>query len=120
MTNPFLLRWAKLYSNQTPAERALEPAIAALGVRYRTQHPLWALRVFPDFVLLDQRVVIEVDDPGHRRTLQRRKDAERTKKLRSHGWRVVRVTNEEVLEDPHAALRRVLEPIEPALYPKPE
>lgn len=95
-------RWSRLYGQPTPAERALEPAIAALGVPYRFQHPLWALAVFPDFVLLQQRVVIEVDDPSHDARAKKRKDEERTRKLRDAGWTVARCTNEDVLRDPLA------------------
>ena len=104
----FLARWAKLYSDPTPAERALEPVVASLGVRYRFQHPLWALGVFPDFVLLDDRVVIEVDDPSHFTAKGRTRDEERTKKLTNAGWTVVRCTNAEALSDPGAALTRML------------
>jgi very-short-patch-repair endonuclease len=104
----FLSRWARLYANPTDAERALEPAVAALGIPYRFQHPLWGLRVFPDFVLPRHKIVIEVDDPGHNRSAQRKKDAERTEKLNRAGWRVARCTNEEAEEDPHGAVRRML------------
>ncbi len=121
--NTFLSRWAKLYAQQTPAEAALEPAIAKLGVRYRFQHPLWGLRLFPDFVLLDHRVIIEVDDPSHRTTKKRREDAERTARLQAAGWRVVRCWNEEALEDPHGTLARILSPLKlslPVQAPQPE
>ena len=104
----FLLRWAKLYSNPTEAESSLEPAIAALGIPYRFQHPLWGLKLFPDFVLPRHKVVIEVDDPGHNRSAQRKRDAERTEKLNRAGWRVLRCTNDEALDDPHGAVRRML------------
>lgn len=107
MSSPFLLRnWAKLYSQQTPAEAALEPAIASLGVPYRFQHPVWAAGLFPDFALLDQRLVIEVDDKSHRR--KTKADAERTAKLERLGWRVVRCTNEEALEAPHNTVDRMM------------
>lgn len=111
MRDMFLLRWAKLYSNPTKAEAALEPAIAALGIRYRFQHPLWGLRVFPDFVLLDAKIVVEVDDPSHNRTANRKKDAERTKNLNRHGWRVVRCTNDEALQDPFGVVERIVKPL---------
>lgn len=111
MRDMFLLRWAKLYSNPTPPEASLEPAIAALGLPYRFQHPLWGLRVFPDFVLSKQKIVIEVDGPEHRRTAQRKKDAERTKLLERHGWTVVRCTNEEALEDPKGVVERLIKPL---------
>jgi very-short-patch-repair endonuclease len=104
----FLANWAKLYGG-TQSERALEPAVASLGVPYRFQHPLWALSVFPDFALLEQRVVIEVDDPGHR--TKRKKDADgiRTKKLVGAGWRVVRCTNDEAKNDPYGTVDRLMQ-----------
>lgn len=107
--NPFAERWAKLYSNPTPAEVAVEPAIASLGVPYRFQHPLWGLRLFPDFVLLQQKLVIEIDDPGHATRAGRAKDALRTKKLAAAGWRVVRCTNAEAIDDPYGAVDAMME-----------
>jgi len=103
-----LSRWAKLYSRQTPAEAALEPAVASLGVPYRFQHPLWALGVFPDFVLLHDRVVIEVDDPSHNTKRKRDADAARTAKLVKAGWRVVRCTNAEALANPRGTINRLM------------
>lgn len=105
----FLTRWASLYTNQTPAERALEPAIASLAIPYRCQHPIWSLHIFPDFVLPQHKVVIEVDDPSHFTAAKRKKDEEKTQRLSKLGWRVVRVTNKEVLADPYAALSRLLD-----------
>lgn len=103
-------RWCKLYPG-TPAELALEPHIAALGTRYRTQYPLWLfdgrLRFFPDVVLLDHMIVIEVDDPSHLTPKKRRADAERTKKLEAAGWRVWRCTNHEALVDPAGTVARL-------------
>jgi very-short-patch-repair endonuclease len=103
-----LLRWARLYANMTPAEKALEPAIAAKGLPYRVQHPIWALSVFPDFVILPLKLVIEVDDPSHSTKAKRTADAERTAKLQAKGWRVVRCTNEEALSNPTATVDRLL------------
>ncbi len=111
MRDVFLLRWAKLYSHQTPAEQAMEPAIAALGRPYRTQHPLWGQRVFPDFALIKDKIILEVDDASHRTTKKKREDAERTKLLNRHGWIVVRCTNEEALEDPHEVVDRLIKPL---------
>ena len=102
-----LMRWSKLYSNLTPAEKALEPAIAALGQPYRSQHPLWALGLFPDFVLTRQRIVIEVDDPSHSTKAAKLKDAERTLKLARAGWKVVRCLNAEAIADPIGTVKRL-------------
>lgn len=106
--NLLLTRWAKLYSQQTPAERAIEPALASLGIPYRFQHPVWSVGVFPDFVLLDDRVVIEVDDPSHNTKAKKAADKLRTEKLVRAGWKVVRCTNAEALSDPRAAVDRMM------------
>lgn len=103
----FLSKWAKLY-NGTPAELALEPAIAALGRPYRFQHPLWSLGIFPDFALVADRVVIEVDDKSHNRADKRAADALRTKKLNALGWKVVRCTNEEAMQAPFDTVNRLM------------
>jgi hypothetical protein len=118
--NVMASHWCKLYQGKdgrggTPAERALEPAVAALGVPYRFQHPLWLfpepsgkLNYFPDFILTNQRVVIEVDDDGHFTPANRRKDAERTRKLIAAGYRVVRCTNDEALRFPFATVNKMM------------
>lgn len=103
-----LKNWAKLY-NGTEAELSLEPAIASLGVPYRFQHPVWALGLFPDFVLLRDRLIIEVDDKSHRTASKKKADAERTAKLNKAGWRVVRCTNEEALSAPFPTVDRLME-----------
>lgn len=105
--NKLLSYWAKLY-NGTPAELSLEPAVASLGVRYRFQHPVWGLGVFPDFVLLDDRVVLEVDDPSHNTKAKRTADAKRSDKLMAAGWRVARCTNSEALAAPYTAVDRMM------------
>lgn len=89
-----------LLNNMTPAERALEPYIAALGTRYRSQWLFARLRYIADFVLLDSRVIIEVDDRSHEEPEKRRKDLTRMLVLESEGWKVIRVTNAEALKDP--------------------
>lgn len=105
----FLMRWAKLYSNPTEAEAALEPAIASMGIPYRFQHPLWGLSLFPDFALPGDRVIIEVDDPSHSTTKKKKEDAERTAKLVKHNWRVVRCTNAQAIADPVGTINNLME-----------
>lgn len=108
MNPSFLKKWSKHYSQPTPAESSIEPAIAALGRPYRFQHPVWALGIFPDFVLLADRVVIEVDDDSHRRASKVKADKERTAKLERLGWRVVRCTNYEAQNAPYATVNRMM------------
>lgn len=110
MPGPMGMRWARLYRG-TRAELAIEPAVARLGVPYRTQFPCFlfpgGLRYFPDFVLPTIGLVIEVDDDSHAGKTQ--EDAERSAALaRVYGWRVVRCTNAEALADPDAAVSRML------------
>lgn len=109
--NVMAMRWQVLYRG-TAAEHALEPAVAALGVPYRTQFPLYqyagGLRYYPDFYLPTLKLVIEVDDPSHKEKAV--DDARRTAELeRVLGVKVYRVTNEEALRDNKAAVNRVME-----------
>jgi len=77
-------------------------------VPYRFQHPIWALGVFPDFVLPADRLVIEVDDPSHRTASKRRADKERTAKLERAGWRVVRCENADALANPYDTVDQLM------------
>lgn len=104
----FLKWWAGAYSNPTDGEAALEPAVAALGVPYRFQHPIWGLRYRLDFALTKHKIAIEVDDPSHTTKVKRIKDKARTARLEKAGWRVVRCTNAEALADPAGAVNRML------------
>lgn len=104
------MRWAKLYKG-TPAELSIEPAIAAIGVVYRTQYPgyLYGLRYFPDFYLPTLGLVIEIDDASHDKWEKQLADAKRTEDL-EHEWgvRVVRCRNDEALNDPWGTVQRLL------------
>lgn len=100
--------WYYLYANQTAAELALEPAIAALGRRYRAQHLFPKLRHVADFALLDDRLIIEVDGRSHLKPDQIRKDLKHTLALLDLGWRVVRCSNEEAEQDPQGTVLRLL------------
>ena len=104
-------RWARLYPGTT-AELALEDAVAALGIPYRTQFPgfLFGTRFYPDFFLPTVGLVIEVDDPSHGKKAV--EDAERTEALyRAWGVRVIRITNEAALGDPFGSLKAALESV---------
>lgn len=115
--SPMHARWSRLYRG-TKAELALEDAVAALGIPYRTNFPgfIFGSRYFPDFLLPTLGVVLEVDDRGHLAKVEA--DAERTKILHElYGWRVARCTNAEALENPKAAVQRMLRTLD--LWPIP-
>lgn len=108
--NTFLARWSRLYANNTAAELAVEPAIAALGVPYRAQHPVFQCGAVLDFAFPRAKLAVEVDGPSHNTAKGKAKDAERTAKLARWGWRVVRMTNKEALTDPAGAVARIVSP----------
>lgn len=95
-----LRNWARLAMNPTESEKALEPAVARLGERYRAQWPFFGLGLIADFVLLDRKIVIEVDGPSHSKPEQRMKDLWHTIQLERAGWAVVRCTNDEAKGHP--------------------
>ncbi len=102
--------WCRLYPG-TPAELALEPAIAALAIPYRTQFPLFLYglgKYFPDVVFPTIGVILEVDDPSHDEDEKKAADALRTAALEKLGYRVVRATNEEALNDPDGTIKRLI------------
>lgn len=103
-------RWGKLYRDSTPAELAMEVAIAELGVPYRNQFPgyLYGFRYFPDFLLPTLKLIIEVDDDSHFTKAKKETDATRTEELNSMGWIVVRCTNSQALGDARGVLREML------------
>lgn len=117
--NSFLGRWARLYTAPTRAELAAEAAVCKLGVPYRAQHPVFAAWAVLDFAVFPAGlgpdgkapgIALEIDGASHRTAKARAKDAERTAKLEARGWKVVRVTNEEILADAEAAIRGALFP----------
>ena len=104
---------ATLYAG-TDAERAIEPAVASLGVPYRFQHPyyLWGqVKFFPDFWLPTIGVILEVDDDSHYTDPEKKKaDGIRTSALEKLGNVVVRCTNAEALRDPFGTVERLIRP----------
>lgn len=105
--------WKGLYG-MTDAERSIEAAVAALGIPYRTQFPCFMFgmgKYFPDYLFPTIGVVLEVDDDGHNEDEKKAADALRTAALATHGYQVVRCTNEEALNDPHGTVKRLVTPL---------
>lgn len=109
----FLKRWAKLYSSPTRPELAIEPAVAALGLPYRAQHPAFGQGAILDFAVyprgLDKPgVALEVDGASHRTKRGIESDKIRTGKLTAAGWTVWRCTNEQATADPAGTVARMV------------
>ena len=78
--------------------RALETLLRVGVLPPHHQHLIrlaQGLRIRVDFAWPDQRVVLEVDGPHHRRPVFVRKDAERDRALTALGWRVVRLRHDQ-------------------------
>ncbi len=93
----------------TASERALWRLLRGgqLGVPFRRQVPLLG-RYIVDFLAVGARVVVEVDGAYHAQEARRRADSRRDSRLEKAGYRVLRVTAEEVLAEPGRVRARVL------------
>lgn len=67
-------------------------------IKFRRQHPIDAYIV--DFVSLQNKLIVEVDGGYHETPEQQQYDAERTKVLSEIGFKVVRFTNRDVIDNP--------------------
>ena len=65
------------------------------GLKFRRQFPMGSYVV--DFICLESRLVVELDGESHEGRVEY--DAQRTRYIESLGYRVFRVTNDEVLQD---------------------
>ena len=88
-----------------------------LGARFRRQHAID--RFIVDFYAHEPHVIIEVDGPVHE--TQKEYDAMRQSFLESLGYRVLRFTNEQVLQDIQGVLAVIRVALEPhPLSPSPQ
>jgi very-short-patch-repair endonuclease len=100
----------RLRRAMTDAERRLWQALRrelpeTQGTHFRRQMPIG--RYVVDFVCLGERLIIEVDGAVHDDVDQRQRDTERDAYLRDQNFRVVRVTNKDVMLDMPSVLRRI-------------
>ena len=85
----------RLRKKMTPEEEILWEYLRAgrLGIRFRRQYPTGPYIL--DFVSLSERIVIEIDGPWHDCTSER--EIRREEFLKSHGFRVLHFSNDDVL-----------------------
>jgi len=72
------------------------------GYKFRRQHLV--LNYIPDFICLEKKLIVEVDEKYHNGIEQQQLDEERTAYLKSHGYAVLRYTNDEVLRNPEKVI----------------
>ena len=94
--------------NQTLAESFLWNQIKGkrLGVKFLRQHVIYDYIV--DFVALEEKLVIEVDGGYHFSSEQMEWDAYRTEDLEKFGFKIIRFTNEDVLNNPDMVTDRIV------------
>jgi len=84
--------------NATPAEDKLWQEVRnrkVQGCKFRRQHPINGF--IPDFVCLEKKLIVEIDGEYHSEEEQKNYDEQRTKWLAVNNYKLIRFTNEEVL-----------------------
>jgi very-short-patch-repair endonuclease len=107
----------RLRNSQTRTEEVLWEFLRKKkleGYKIRRQHPIG--RYVADFYCAKAKLVIEIDGKIHERTDIQEYDKIRQTEIENRGIKVLRIKNEEVLNN----LEIVLESIEKALKPAPE
>lgn len=102
----------KMRHNPTPAEAALWERIKAgnlQGLRFRRQSILFGW--IADFRCPRHRLVVEVDGAYHTNPERAALDRRRDRFMRQFGYSIVRVTNEQVLNDIETVLETILKAI---------
>ncbi len=103
---PQLLEKAReMRDKPTEAERALRESLRnnQLWVKFRQQHIID--NFITDFCCLSHKLVVEVDGWIHNN--QKEADQERTEILESYGYKVIRFTNDEVLNNLDSVLEKI-------------
>jgi very-short-patch-repair endonuclease len=107
-----------LKRGQTNAENRLWAELRKLrsnGLRFRRQHPIGEYIV--DFICLEKKLIIEVDGGQHNIDSTIIKDKSRTEWLKSEGYRVLRLWNNDVLTNIEGVITRILQ--EESVSPSP-
>ena len=97
-----------LRNNMTPAEKLLWEELRLKkikGLRFRSQHAIG--RFIVDFYCHEKRIVIEVDGGYHLEKYQAIHDYDRTYELEKFGLHILRIKNDEVLNDINNVVRKI-------------
>ncbi|MBI3365427.1 MAG: DUF559 domain-containing protein [Ignavibacteriae bacterium] len=97
----------------TPAEHILWQYLrrhALGGLKFKRQHRIG--RYIVDFYCGEYKLVVELEGGIHQKDSQRAYDEERFEHFRSAGYHILRIRNEEVLENMKGVLRTILERVQ--------
>jgi very-short-patch-repair endonuclease len=78
-----------------------------IGAKFRRQVSIGPY--IADFLCLERCIVVEVDGPTHLEPEQMLKDKRRDEWFALQGFRILRLTSDEVIGDPEIAARRIRE-----------
>ena len=93
-------------TTESPLERMLADALDARGIAYVREYRVSDIHV--DFAFPERKLAVECD--GHRYHSSRddkARDAKRDAFLKSRGWRVLRLTGDDIRGDIDACVRRI-------------
>jgi very-short-patch-repair endonuclease len=102
----------ELRRNLTPAEQRLWSALQGKqlqGMRFRVHHAIGPFIL--DFYCPAHKLAAEVDGSIH--DTQTEYDEARTQQLAEFGYKVIRFRNEEIFEDLHGVLNRIVQAVLP-------
>ncbi len=105
---PVILRLARDHRHPlTPAEAKVWARVRnrGLGFKIRRQHPIW--RFIADFYCAEAKLVIEIDGDSHAEPDQEAYDNARTAWLEDRGYKVIRITNNDVHKHLKDALKEI-------------
>jgi very-short-patch-repair endonuclease len=108
--NPFNYKYLKAFQknlkkNSTEAEQLLwkELQNKKIGFKFRRQHVISDMIV--DFICIRQKLVVEVDGKIHLKQID--EDSMRTQRLNTKGYRVIRFTNDEVIQSAETVAQKI-------------
>jgi len=109
VTYPLLKEFALHHrSNPTQAEEVLWDLVKTKqleGFKFRRQHII--SHYIADLVCLDKRLIVEIDGLIHQVPENKESDELRTKALNRLGFKVLRITNEQVIKEPEKTLQLI-------------
>jgi very-short-patch-repair endonuclease len=80
------------------------------GYKFRRQHAIEGF--IPDFLCLEKKLIIEVDGGYHNEKKQQEYDKQRTEFLENIGYKIIRFTNEDVLNNCVEVLNKIRQHLE--------
>jgi len=91
----------------SPQEQLFQQALIKAGLSFETQPRI--IRFFPDIVLHQQPVLVEIDSWGHQMPDCVEFDKNRDAELAADGYTVVRFTNEQVEADADGCVKQLID-----------